>query len=60
MTTVYVLAGVTEYAGDTVLGVYQTYEEADVAYVQYCIEQSAFDDYTIHTIELGAPAQFRW
>ena len=60
MTTVYVLAGATDYAGDTVLGVYQTREEADAAYVQYCVDHSAFDDYTIHPIELGATAEFRW
>ena len=60
MTTVFVLVGQTDYAGDTVLGVYASREEADVAYAQYTIEHSVFDEYDIYPVELGAAAEHRW
>ena len=60
MTTVYVLVGQTDHEGDTVLGVYVSRLEADVAYSQYTIEHSAFDEYDIYPVELGAAAEFRW
>lgn len=60
MTIVFVLVGQTDYAGDTVLGVYASREEADVAYAQYTIEHSAFDDYDVYPMTLGAAAEFRW
>jgi hypothetical protein len=60
MTTVYVLVGQNDYEGDTVLGVYSSFEEADVAYSQYTIERSAFDEYDVYPIVLGAAAEWRW
>jgi hypothetical protein len=60
MTTVFVLVGQHDYAGDTVLGVYPSFEEADVAYAQYTIDHSSFDEYEIYPIVLGAAAEFRW
>jgi hypothetical protein len=60
MTTVYVLLGVFDHEGDTLLGVYASNEAADVAYVQYCIDHSAFDDYRITPVEVGAAAEFRF
>ena len=60
MTTVYVLVGQTDYEGDTVLGVYASFEEADAAYAQYTIEHSAFDDYDVYPQTLGAAAEWRW
>jgi hypothetical protein len=59
-TTVYVLVGQTDYEGDTVLGVYVSRLEADAAYAQYTIEHSAFDEYDIYPLELGAAAEWRW
>ena len=60
MTTVYVLVGQNDYEGDTVLGVYCSFEEADVAYSQYTIEHLAFDEYDVYPIVLGAAAEWRW
>ena len=60
MTTVYVLVGQTDYEGDTVLGVYVSRLEADVAYAQYTIENSPFDEYDIYAVELGAAPTLRW
>ena len=60
MTTVYALLGETDYEGDTFLGVYASHEAADVAYVQYCIDHSAYDGYCIVPVEVGAAAEFRW
>jgi hypothetical protein len=60
MTTVFVLVGQTDYAGDTILGVYASVEEADEAYAQYITEHSAYDDYDTQKIEIGAAAEFRW
>ena len=57
MTTVFVLVGQTDYAGDTILGVYASVEEA---YAQYITEHSAYDDYDTQKIEIGAAAEFRW
>lgn len=56
MTIVYVLLGKTDYEGDTFLGVYNQRGDADVAYVQYCIDHSAFDSYRIVPVEVGAVA----
>jgi hypothetical protein len=58
--TVYVLVGQTDCEGDSVLGVYQSRAEADVAYAQYTIERSRFDDYAVYPIELGAAAEPCW
>ena len=58
--TVYVLVGQTDYAGDTVLGVYVSRLEAEAAYTEYTIEHSAFDEYGIYPVELGAAAEWRW
>lgn len=60
MTHVFVLLGETDYAGDTLLGVYSSYDDADAAYAQYTTEHSAFDDYRIQQLEIGAAAEFRW
>jgi hypothetical protein len=60
MTTVFVLLGETHYEGDTLLGVYISNEAADAAYVQYCIDHSAYDDYRIVPVEVGAVAEFRF
>lgn len=57
MTTVHVLVGQTDHEGDTVLGVYASWEEADVAYTQFTIERYAFDRYDIYPVELGADAE---
>jgi hypothetical protein len=59
MTTVYVLVG-QDHESDTVLGVYQSREEADVAYAQYIIECNQFYDYAVYPIELGAAAEPCW
>ena len=60
MTTVYVLVGQFNHGGDIVLGVYTSREQADIAYTQYINERSAFDDYDIYPVELGANADTRW
>jgi hypothetical protein len=60
MTTVFVLVGQTDYAGDTVLGVYPSFEEAIAAYNQYTTEHMGFDEYEIYPIVLGAAAEWRW
>ena len=60
MTTVYVLLGEIAYEGDNLLGVYASHEDADVAYVQYCIDHSAYDGYRIVPVEVGADAESRF
>jgi hypothetical protein len=60
MTHAFVLLGETDHEGDTLLGVYTSYEAADAAYAQYTIDHTAFDDYRIVQVEVGAAADWYW
>ena len=60
MTTMFVLVGQTDYEGDTVLGVYESHEAAEIAYEQYTFSYFTYDGYDIYPIEVGAAAGSRW
>jgi len=58
MTTVFVLLGEYDYEGDTLLGVYDSHQEAENAYATFCENRAhAFDSYHIVKVEVGAPAE---
>jgi hypothetical protein len=60
--TVYVLLGRTDYAGDTLLGVYTSDEAARAAYIAFLLEAdiSGFDDVIVDARELDGSADWRW
>lgn len=60
--TVYVLLGQTDYAGDTLLGVYTSEEAARAAYDAFLVEAefSGFDGVVVDSRELDGAADWRW
>jgi hypothetical protein len=57
---VFTLMGTTNFEGETLLGVYTSREIAERTYTQYALENSPFDDYEIHEVELDTSAEPRF
>ena len=59
---VYVLLGRTDYAGDTLLGVYTSDVAAHAAYTQFLeeAEMSGFDEVIVDPRTLDGAAIWRW
>ena len=55
---VYVLEGLLDYEGGTVLGAYTTRAAAEAA-ARADAAEDAYDDYVVHRIEVGAPTECR-
>ena len=64
MTTVYVLSLATDYEGESLMGVYDTHEDAEDAAEAYLVEADrelcSFEQFFIRPVAVGAPAELRF
>lgn len=64
MTTVYILTLAMDYEGETILGAYETVEDAYAAGDAFLVDRerelASYEEFRVHSVVVGATADYRF